>query len=46
VPATNCERFHLNFWLGNYTARQIPNPPPRTLPQEILVTNFEFRPPA
>jgi hypothetical protein len=45
VPATNCERFHLNFWFGNYSAHQNPNPPPSTLPQEIVVTNFEFRPP-
>jgi hypothetical protein len=43
VPATNCERFHLNLWFGNY--EDGPNhPPPRTLPQEVLVTHFEFRP--
>jgi len=44
VPATNCERFHLNFWFGNYAAKQTPNPPPSKLPQEVVVTNFEFRP--
>jgi hypothetical protein len=48
VPATNCERFHLNFWFGNYSAKRPdpddPNPPPSKLPQELVVTNFEFRP--
>lgn len=46
VPATNCERFHLNFWMGNYAAAvNKVNPPPSTLPQEVVVTNFEFRVP-
>jgi hypothetical protein len=26
--STSCERFHVNFWFGNYTAEQNPNPPP------------------
>lgn len=54
VPATNCERFHLNLWMGffnNPAARGCsnergdcpPNPAPRILPQEIVVTNFEFQ---
>jgi hypothetical protein len=46
VPATNCERFHLNFWMGNYGAAvNGVNPPPSILPQEVVVTNFEFRVP-
>ncbi len=44
VPATKCERFHLNFWMGNFTAGKEPNPPPSTLPQEVVVTDFQFRP--
>lgn len=54
VPATNCERFHLNLWMGFYNnpaARGCrdadhncpPNPAPSVLPQEIVVTNFEFK---
>jgi hypothetical protein len=56
VPATNCERFHLNFWMGFYNNDKArgcndrsgncpPNPPPSTLPQEVVVTNFEFQKP-
>jgi hypothetical protein len=45
VPATNCERFHLNLWMGDYPdAAGGFNPPPATLPQEVVVTNFEFSP--
>ena len=43
VPATNCERFHLNLWMGNYPdAVDNFNPPPASLPQEVVVTNFQF----
>jgi hypothetical protein len=41
--ATSCERFHLNFWMGNYSAGQNPNPPP-SAPQEAIVLNFQFKP--
>jgi hypothetical protein len=41
--ANSCERFHINFWFGNYSAGQNANPPPRS-PQEVIITNFEFRP--
>jgi hypothetical protein len=45
VPATNCESFHLNLWMGNYPdAVNNFNPPPASLPQEVVVTNFEFSP--
>jgi hypothetical protein len=46
IPAhtsTSCERFHINFWFGNYTAGMNPNPPPSS-PQEVIITNFEFKP--
>jgi hypothetical protein len=41
--ANSCERFHINFWFGNYSAGQNPNPPPANR-QELIITNFEFRP--
>ena len=46
IPAhtpTSCERFHINFWFGNYSAGQNPNPPPSS-PQELIITNFQFSP--
>jgi hypothetical protein len=42
IPARNCERFHLNLWLGNYRGNPVNHPPPKTLPYEVVVTNFEF----
>jgi hypothetical protein len=43
IPAAACGRFHLNFWMGDYEdAVKGFNPPPKTLPQEVVVTNFEF----
>jgi hypothetical protein len=56
VPATACERFHLNLWMGFFNNPAAsgcsdargncpPNPPPSTLPQEVVVTNFEFQKP-
>jgi hypothetical protein len=41
--ANSCERFHINFWFGNYSAGQNSNPPPSSR-QEVIITNFEFRP--
>jgi len=46
IPAhtpQSCERFHINFWFGNYSAGMIPNPPPSS-PQEVIITNFQFQP--
>ena len=46
VPAEGCQQFHLNFWQGNNTdSKPEPgiNPPPAT-PQEIVVTEFEYKP--
>lgn len=43
IPATNCERFHLNLWLGNYRGNPVNHPPPATMPYEVVVTNFEFQ---
>jgi hypothetical protein len=45
IPATACERFHLNFWMGDYPdAAGGFNPPPATIPQEVVVTDFAFQP--
>ena len=45
IPAASCERFHLNFWRGNFPdAANGFNPPPATIPQEVVVTDFEFQP--
>jgi hypothetical protein len=41
--ASSCERFHMNFWFGNYSANKNPNPPPSSR-QEVIITNFEFQP--
>jgi hypothetical protein len=48
IPSTtnpaSCERFHINFWLGNSLDGD-PHPPPRDgRAQEAVISNFEFRP--
>jgi hypothetical protein len=44
VPADGCQQFHLNLWMGNYGgAVNNFNPPPAS-PQEVVVTNFEYKP--
>jgi len=43
--ANSCERFHINFWFGNYSKSQNGINPPPGSPQEVIITNFEFQPP-
>jgi hypothetical protein len=44
VPADGCQQFHLNLWMGNFSeAVKGINPPPASV-QEIVVTNFEYKP--
>jgi hypothetical protein len=44
IPADGCQQFHLNLWMGNFTdARNGYNPPPNGV-QEVVVTNFQYRP--
>lgn len=46
VPVDGCQQFHLNLWQGNYTdpgPEKGINPPPAT-PQEVVVTNFQYKP--
>lgn len=47
IPAAGCERFHINFWMGNYPqANDNGRNPPPAAPQEVTITNFQFQPPA
>ena len=41
IPNSNCQRFHLNFWLGNFPNHPGPS---NNQDQEIVVTNFQYRP--
>jgi hypothetical protein len=44
VPATGCQRFHLNLWMGNFS-NDGPHPGPSNgVDQEVVVTNFEYSP--
>jgi len=48
VPASGCQRFHLNLWQGKHRENgkdiQGDYPPPTNgQPQEIIVTNFEYK---
>jgi hypothetical protein len=44
IPADGCQQFHLNLWMGDFTdAANGYNPPPAG-PQEVVVTNFQYRP--
>jgi len=42
IPASGCQRFVLNFWMGKWTDGG-KNPPPSS-PQEVVVTNFQYKP--
>ena len=42
IPASGCQRFVLNFWMGRW-ADGGKNPPPSS-PQEVVVTNFQYKP--
>jgi hypothetical protein len=45
VPDSDCQRFHLNFWLGNYSSHPTPHPGPSNgQDQEIVITNFQYQP--
>jgi hypothetical protein len=44
IPASNCEQFHLNFWMGNQPESKGSYNPPPASPQEVVVTNFQFKP--
>jgi len=44
IPASGCQQFHLNLWMGDFTdASGGYNPPPASV-QEVVVSNFQYRP--
>jgi len=43
IPVSNCEQFHLNFWMGNNPAQKDRYNPPPASPQELVVTRFQFK---
>jgi len=44
IPASGCQQFHLNLWMGDFTdASGGYNPPPSAV-QEVVVSNFQYRP--
>lgn len=44
IPASGCQQFHLNLWMGAFSfASGGYNPPPASV-QEVLVSNFQYRP--
>lgn len=43
IPASGCQQFHLNLWMGDFTdASGGYNPPPSGV-QEVVVSNFQYR---
>ncbi len=44
IPDSDCQRFHMNFWMGNYAeTKDGLNPGPKK-PQEAVITNFQYQP--
>jgi len=43
APHGWCDRFHINFWLGNFGSTPHKGPT-NDMPQEIVITNFQYRP--
>jgi hypothetical protein len=41
----SCQRFHINLWLGNYGGTVNGLNPGPTNPVEVVIKDFEFRPP-
>ena len=46
VPDSECQRFHMNFWMGNYAkAVNALNPGPSNgQSQDVVITNFQYQP--
>jgi len=46
VPDSDCQRFHMNFWMGNFgKAVNGLNPgPSNRQPQNAVITNFQYQP--
>jgi len=43
IPDSNCQQFHLNMWLGNYSSEKNGLHPLPATTQEVVVTNFEYK---
>jgi hypothetical protein len=46
IPNNDCQRFHINFWMGNFgEAVKGLNPGPSSgQNQEVVITNFQYQP--
>lgn len=46
IPDSDCQRFHMNYWMGNFAqAVKGLNPGPSNgQPQEVVITNFQYQP--
>jgi len=44
VPDSDCQRFHMNFWLGKFGNWDLNPGPSNGQPQEAVITNFQYQP--
>lgn len=46
MPDSDCQRFHMNFWMANFgKAVNALNPGPSNgQPQDVVITNFQYQP--
>jgi hypothetical protein len=46
VPDSDCQRFHMNFWMGNFgkTVDGLNPGPSNGQPQDVVITNFQYQP--
>jgi len=44
VPADGCQLFHMNLWMGNYGQGNKHPGPSNNQVQEVVVTNFQYKP--
>lgn len=43
IPGDACQLFHMNLWMGNYGEGDKHPGPTNGQPQEVVVTNFQYR---
>lgn len=44
IPTDGCQLFHMNLWMGNYGEGNIHPGPSNGQTQEVVVTNFQYKP--
>ncbi|NIP31958.1 MAG: hypothetical protein GTO02_21010 [Candidatus Dadabacteria bacterium] len=46
VPDSDCQRFHMNFWMGNFkkAVKHLNPGPSNDQPQNVVITNFQYQP--